>query len=39
MAGGLEKMRIIAFSDERFENEVSGGTFVVQVNPEGYSFK
>ena len=39
MPGGLEKMRIIAYSDERFEEEVSGGTFVVQVNPEGYSFK
>lgn len=39
MAGGLEKLRIISYSDERFENEVAGGTFVVQVNPEGYSFK
>jgi hypothetical protein len=39
MPGGLEKMRIISFSDERFESEDAGGTFVVQVNPEGYSFK
>jgi len=39
MAGGLEKMRIISYSDEAFKKEVSGGSFVVQINPEGYSFK
>ena len=39
MAGGLEKLRIIAYSDDGYQDEVLDGTFVVQVNPEGYSFK
>ncbi|MBL3598776.1 MAG: LysM peptidoglycan-binding domain-containing protein [gamma proteobacterium endosymbiont of Lamellibrachia anaximandri] len=39
MPGQLEKMRLIAYSDPQFSEEVADGTFVVQINPESYSFK
>lgn len=39
MANGLEKMRIIAYEDPRYETEAENGTFTVQVNPEGYKTK
>ena len=39
MSGTLEKMRLIAYSDEGFNEQVADGEFTVQVNPEAYSFK
>ena len=38
MNDGLEKMKIVAYEDARYENEISGGTYNVQVNPDSYTF-
>ncbi|MBO8134897.1 hypothetical protein [Dickeya fangzhongdai] len=32
--GGLKKMRMVAYSDEKFTSKVAGGEFVVMLNPE-----
>lgn len=36
--GELTKLKIIAYSDEAFENEVSDGEFTTLINPEKYVF-
>jgi len=36
--GELTKLRIIGYSDEAFENEVSNGVFETLINPEKYVF-
>lgn len=38
LTGELTKLRIIAYSDENFENEVSDGQFTTLINPEKYVF-
>ncbi len=35
--GKLQKLEIRAFSDEKFNNEISGSPYVTAVNPEKYS--
>ena len=39
MSGALTKLRVISYSDSTMETEVTGGTFTVQINPQGYGFK
>lgn len=39
MADGLVKMKIIAYSDDEFKDEVADGAYTAQVNPEKYTFK
>ncbi|WOD42835.1 CIS tube protein [Hwangdonia lutea] len=36
--GELTKLKIIAYSDDTFENEVSDGEFTTLINPEKYAF-
>ncbi len=38
MSNELAKMKIVAFEDPKYENEIDDGEYVVQVNPEGYKF-
>ena len=35
--GGLKKLRIEAYSDDKFQDKVSGGDFETLVNPENYT--
>lgn len=37
MSNALEKMRIVAYEDPRYETEAQNGTFYVQVNPASYT--
>ena len=37
--GQLAKLKIIAYTDERFEEAVEDGEFLAQLNPEKVSFK
>jgi hypothetical protein len=37
--GELAKLKIIAYSDQRFEKPVEGGEFTAQINPEKVAFK
>ncbi|MEN8115390.1 MAG: LysM peptidoglycan-binding domain-containing protein [Bacteroidota bacterium] len=39
MLGGLVKLKIKAYSDEQFTNEVANGEFSTLLNPEKYSLK
>ncbi len=39
MSGELTKLKIKAFSDEKFSNEVADGEFSTLLNPETYVFK
>ena len=36
--GELTKLRIVAYSDEEFKNEVSDGEFTTLINPDKYAF-
>jgi len=38
LTGELTKLRIVAYSDEEFENEVSDGEFTTLINPDKYAF-
>jgi hypothetical protein len=38
MAGELQKMKIVAYSDAQFNNKVDEGEFTTLVNPEAYTF-
>lgn len=38
LTGELTKLRIIAYSDEEFENEVGDGKFTTLINPDKYAF-
>ena len=31
---GLKKMQIVAYKDDKFTSKVSGGSYVVMLNPE-----
>jgi len=39
MLGELTKLKIQAYSDERFTNEVANGEFLTMLNPEKFSLK
>lgn len=39
MSGELVKLKIIAYSDDKFSNKVDEGEFQSLLNPESYSFK
>ena len=39
MSGGLTKLKIISYTDSSMDTELKDGTFVVQINPQGYGFK
>jgi nucleoid-associated protein YgaU len=39
MSGELKKLRIKAYSDEQFSEEISEGEFRTLMNPENYTFK
>jgi len=36
--GELTKLRIIAYSDEAFKNEIGDGEFITLINPDKYAF-
>ena len=38
LRGELTKLRIVAYSDDEFKNEVSDGEFTTLLNPEKYVF-
>lgn len=38
MAGELEKLKVVAYSDPEFNNKISGGTFSTLMNPEKYTY-
>ncbi|MFW0737789.1 MULTISPECIES: CIS tube protein [unclassified Flavobacterium] len=38
MAGKLEKLKVVAYSDPEFNNKVSGGEFSTLMNPEKYTY-
>ena len=38
MSNELAKMKIMAYEDPKFENQIEDGEFVVKINPEGYKF-
>lgn len=38
MAGELQKMKIVAYSDPQFNNKVADGEFTTLINPEAYTY-
>lgn len=38
LKGELTKLRILAYSDEKFEHKVNSGEFTTLINPEKYAF-